>query len=131
MQFIVLVTIGFLALSPRAQMVIDESGLFTRVYPPYQVETKGCPAGGVAIAPTPEITDFDFVELERSGCFGPCPAYVVQIRADGLVSWIGTSFVDSKGRKSRQVSPLDARRLIAKFQTREFWSFCALHTRLV
>ena len=41
-------------------------------------------------------TDFE-VELRRSGCFGRCPAYRVQVRGDGTVTFTGERDVGSPG----------------------------------
>jgi hypothetical protein len=45
--------------------------------------------------------------LQRTGCYGTCPTYLVTVDADGLVEWEGKKFVQSKGRRTAQLSPAD------------------------
>jgi len=116
-----MITFAIVALFATAQALL--AGL--------QTETKDCPSNGADQPPVDEVdevSDLDFVELERGVCFGPCPGYVIQIRAAGEVSWIGKAWVMAKGRRSDRVPPRAARALIAKFQTKDFWRLCKLYT---
>jgi hypothetical protein len=47
--------------------------------------------------PTPAPAD-ERVVLERTACFGSCPAYSVEVRRDGTVIYEGSSFVRVRGR---------------------------------
>jgi len=72
----------------------------------------------------PKIPDpRDFVELERTQCFGACPVYTVRIHADGRVDWTGRS-VRNTGPTTSSIRVVDARALIEKFRTSGFWSLC-------
>ena len=44
------------------------------------------------------------VTLQRTICFGHCPAYVVTIDGDGVVRWTGTTDVAAKGERRGIVS---------------------------
>jgi hypothetical protein len=52
--------------------------------------------------------------LHRSGCYGRCPIYEVDIKQDGLVTFDGHRFVDSLGKSAANVSPLEFRKLVAR-----------------
>jgi hypothetical protein len=76
----------------------------------------------VACAQSGAISRGDYVELERGGCYGKCPVYVVRVQADGTVHWHGARDVAVKGERTTNVNPADASALIEKFQTRRFWA---------
>src|SRR5215470_4885507 len=46
-----------------------------------------CPNAAESNPPAGPVQPTDFVELQRTPCFGPCPVYTVQIRGDGQVHW--------------------------------------------
>ncbi|MEE8575268.1 MAG: DUF6438 domain-containing protein, partial [Thermodesulfobacteriota bacterium] len=48
-----------------------------------------------------EITE---IRLERTQCFGTCPAYVVTLRNNGPAEYLGTAYVESTGRRSGTVA---------------------------
>src|SRR5947209_16055953 len=54
-----------------------------------EVKTSGCPSEGTSVLPPMAPQPSDFVELQRTSCFGSCPVYTVRIHADGLVNWRG------------------------------------------
>lgn len=43
-----------------------------------------------------ELARGDTITLERTMCFGSCPAYEVTLRGDGVITWAGHSSVDTK-----------------------------------
>jgi hypothetical protein len=53
-------------------------------------------------APRPDMTR---VLLERTVCFGVCPAYTVAIDADGTVTYEGKDFVRVHGKQVRHIDP--------------------------
>jgi len=67
------------------------------------------PADG-ACASRPMPADAS-ISLERTGCYGTCPSYTVTIHADGLVTFDGVAFVDTKGHAEARIPPEDVRRL--------------------
>lgn len=55
---------------------------------------------GVAVSQMPLSKDKDQiteVTLERTACFGSCPAYKVTLRRDGTISYNGRRFVELEG----------------------------------
>jgi TonB family protein len=73
----------------------------------------------------------DFVELFRSGCYGSCPVYTVRIAANGDVSWKGRMFVNATGERRATLKAEDARALLERFRTPQFWSLCGSYTRMI
>jgi hypothetical protein len=61
------------------------------------------------------------VSLERSGCFGTCPSYIVTIHQNGLVEYEGRRFVKATGRRTRRIPKAAADRLFAEFETAHFF----------
>lgn len=70
--------------------------------------------------PSPS-TNF-LIRLSRSGCFGPCPGYVVTILGDGTVSYKGSGYVSIEGVHAAHVTPDAARQLLLKFRKANFFS---------
>lgn len=81
------------------------------------VSTAGC-------ASFPDVADRESVRisLTRTACFGTCPAYTVQIRGDGLVSYAGQAHVAVTGRHVDRISDETVSRLIEMFRVAEFFS---------
>ena len=46
-----------------------------------------------------EKTDITEIALERTSCFGTCPAYTVRLRADGSVDYDGGAYVERAGKR--------------------------------
>lgn len=59
-------------------------------------------------------------ELVRSGCFGRCPTYSIQIAGNGMITYEGKSFVEVKGQREGHVSAIALRRLTAQFLSAGF-----------
>jgi hypothetical protein len=66
-----------------------------------------------AIAHAPQRNDQIQITLERTTCFGECPAYRVALSGDGTVDYEGRQFVRVTGRQTWKVSP-DAVAALAK-----------------
>jgi hypothetical protein len=66
---------------------------------------------------------FVFASLERTGCFGPCPIYRVDVLGDGTVVYEGTRFVRHKGRREAK---LEKERLLELDRTFDEAGFLAL-----
>lgn len=47
------------------------------------------------------------ITLERTTCFGSCPAYFVSVDARGDVEWEGRAFVEQLGRAHARLDSLD------------------------
>jgi len=54
-------------------------------------------------AATEVPVDFDFISLQRTTCYGTCPAYSVVIRSDGHVIFKGQKFVSAIGMRTSQI----------------------------
>src|SRR4051794_20123419 len=62
------------------------------------------------------------ITLERGGCFGPCPVYVVSIDGDGNVTYKGKQFVAVKGTREGKASLQDVAALLRAFDAVDFES---------
>jgi len=62
------------------------------------------------------------IAMQRTMCFGSCPAYQVVIAGDGKVSYCGQAFVDVQGRQTANIPPGDVRRLVDAFYAADFHS---------
>lgn len=56
------------------------------------------------------------ITLERTVCFGTCPAYLLTIRGDGTVFFEGRQFVKSMGLFSTKIDPQQVKDLVAEFE---------------
>lgn len=65
------------------------------------------------------------ISLQRTACFGVCPAYSVSIYPDGLVEFHGERFVASVGDFSHSVNPANFDRLVQFAREIDFFSFAA------
>jgi hypothetical protein len=64
----------------------------------------------LSVAATPVIT------LERTTCFGTCPAYTLRIFDDGKVLYEGKEFVKRKGKAEGQISKTELAALVRQFE---------------
>jgi len=62
------------------------------------------------------------IRLSRSGCYGSCPGYSVNIQGDGTVSYKGNWYVSIEGEHISHVSPEAARQLLDRFRTANFFA---------
>lgn len=62
------------------------------------------------------------ISLNRSGCWGPCPVYVLNIYSDGTVVFEGDKYVREKGVAKGKISQQQLKMLIAEFQAVDFLS---------
>jgi Domain of unknown function (DUF6438) len=62
------------------------------------------------------------ITLQRTGCYGSCPAYTVSVATDGIV-FDGRAFVGVKGTRTDTADASDVRRLAEKFVVADFYSF--------
>ena len=84
------------------------------------VATTPPPASLAAHAdPSPEISA---IRLQRSGCFGACPIYEVELAADGQVKYVGDKFVDQAGFHTSKIHPSEFDALADKIRAIHFFS---------
>lgn len=62
----------------------------------------------------PEISNLE-IRLQRTVCYGFCPAYTVTISGDGQVRYEGASFVNAVGERTATIPREDVTRLVARF----------------
>jgi hypothetical protein len=70
------------------------------------------------VAKTADANTFDpnvLASLERTVCFGTCPAYSVVVYTDGRVVWTGHRFVKVKGGATETLSASELEALKAAF----------------
>lgn len=61
------------------------------------------------------------ITLERTVCFGTCPAYSVSVQGDGTVNYNGAKFVAVLGTKQKQISRDAVVALLHEFYTIDFF----------
>src|SRR5258708_33320598 len=54
------------------------------------------------------------IHLERTRCYGSCPAYTVTIHGDGRVEYAGTKNVKVTGQQTGRVEPEAVKRLLSQ-----------------
>src|SRR5271166_2232153 len=87
-----------------------------RLLPPERLPTRH--------EPFPEITSSSNVvmKLSRSGCFGTCPAYSIEIHGDGAVNYSGGYFVVVRGEHRDHLSATQIKDLIEAFRAADYFS---------
>jgi len=60
------------------------------------------------------------IHLERTRCYGSCPAYTVTIHGDGRVEYAGTKNVKVTGTQTGRVEPEAVKRLLSQFAQAKF-----------
>jgi len=70
------------------------------------------------------------ITLERSGCFGTCPAYTVTVSTDGIV-FKGSGFVAAPGKHTDIVDADEVRKLAKRFVAADFYSMDSSYTASV
>jgi len=81
-----------------------------------------------AKVPFPGIKDWSTlrIRLERSGCYGSCPIYSVEISGDGTVSYVGRYYVAVTGVQTYHIDQEAVRGLYRAFEKAEFfWTYDA------
>jgi len=74
--------------------------------------------------PFPQIRDWNSlrITLTRTGCFGPCPTYKVEIHGDGSVIYTGTEYVAVEGQHQDHISREALLKLVAAFRAADYFS---------
>ena len=72
----------------------------------------------------PEIHDWNTlrITLSRSGCYGRCPAYKIEIHGDGTVLYDGKNNVTHKGRRTAKISHASLVELVDFFRKANYFS---------
>jgi len=60
--------------------------------------------------------------LDRTRCFGPCPAYQVVVHGDGSVDFAGKAFVTVVGNHRGKISTLAVHELFSAFKRADYFA---------
>ena len=85
-------------------------------------------AGGSEVhAPFPEIHDWNSlrITLSRSGCYGMCSTYEIEIHGDGSVLYDGQAYVGTTGKQKVQISHASLVKLVDAFRKVDYFSLAA------
>ncbi|MCP3027048.1 DUF6438 domain-containing protein [Halobacillus sp. A5] len=66
---------------------------------------------------------FHQLTLTRTGCFGDCPVYHVEVRSDGMVKWHGEFFVAQIGECEWKLDDDQMKRLLALMDGFDFFNY--------
>lgn len=87
------------------------------------------PASGNPAGQTPDLnslSDGDFksltIQLERTACYGTCPAYAITIHGDGKVEYVGKKHVKVTDPREKQIDAATVKALVAKLSEAKFAS---------
>jgi len=74
--------------------------------------------------PFPEIHDWNSlrITLSRSGCYGMCSTYDIEIHGDGTVLYDGKAFVGTTGRERVKISRPSLVKLVDVFRKADYFS---------
>lgn len=71
---------------------------------------------------TPLPTNDTVITLERTVCFGWCPAYTLTIHGDGQVTYEGYAYVDVEGVRTSNISQSKIHELLYEFGKVDFFA---------
>jgi hypothetical protein len=72
---------------------------------------------------TPDVPlDQVHLTLRRSGCFGSCPSYGVEVYGDGHAVYSGSDFVDVVGEHRYSISQQAVAKLFDSLRSKDLWS---------
>jgi hypothetical protein len=79
--------------------------------------------------PLPEVPlDKVEISLARSGCYGTCPSYSVDVHGDGRVVYNGSGYVVVEGRHEFRIPVDDVARLVESLRAKDLWSLRPRYT---
>lgn len=91
------------------------SSQWVRVLPPVRTPTRHIPFPDTNGKPIS-------IYLERTGCFGTCPAYLTTLRSDGTVYFCGRADVHALGWQTGRIEPKDFNALVELFRRADVFS---------
>ena len=62
------------------------------------------------------------VTLQRSVCYGECPAYMLTVKADGTVNFVGRQFTETVGEAEGRIGEEQMRELVQAFESADFFA---------
>lgn len=63
------------------------------------------------------------LEMNRTICYGTCPAFTLTVANDGKIVFFGEKFTETKGKAEGQISAEKVKQLIAEINQAKFFSF--------
>lgn len=73
--------------------------------------------------PLPEVPlEQVHIGLERTGCFGSCPSYKVDVYGNGRVVYNGGGYVDAVGEHVYRIPPESVAHLVDSMRSKDIWS---------
>ncbi len=80
-----------------------------------------------AHVPFPEIHDWNSlrITLSRSGCYGICSTYEIEIHGDGTVLYDGQAYVGTTGKHNSRISHASLVKLVDAFRKVDYFSLAA------
>ena len=71
----------------------------------------------------PEIRDFKSLrfDLDRTGCFGTCPQYSIEVRGDGSVTYYGSWYAEYCGQWRGTIPESSVRELVSQFRAADYF----------
>jgi Domain of unknown function (DUF6438) len=69
------------------------------------------------------------IHLERTACYGTCPAYSVTIHGDGRVEYAGSGHVKETGAREGRIELDKIRELLSQFSKAKFWDVAEDYSR--
>jgi hypothetical protein len=94
----------------KAVDAVVTENIYEQELPRKHIPLPDVPLGSVHIA------------LARSGCFGSCPDYRVDIYGDGKVVYHGSRYVDVEGEHTYRIAPGDVAKLVDSLKAKDLWS---------
>ena len=111
--------------------VVAALGFFTLVSPVYAQQapttTHSCPNAHTP-APGDSLQSNDFIELQRTACYGTCPVYTLRLYGDGRLAWHGEFFVKQIGEAKGHIPATEAKAILEDARRAGFWALCAEYT---
>jgi hypothetical protein len=110
----------FTPFEKNGKAVTAEIEEYIDLVPPERLPKKHVAAP--VVRPTSKVR----IALERTGCYGSCPSYIVAIGTDGIV-FDGRSFVVAMGSHTDSVDAPEVRQLAKRFVASDFYSMDAVY----
>ncbi len=88
-------------------------------WPPVLADTLAAPER-TEIVEIADDSHLPYISITRSGCYGHCPAYTLEIYSDGTVQYYGRAHVSKMGRFAGNIDPATVNRLLQFSRTGGF-----------
>lgn len=97
----------------RSEVSLVKESIREQIAPEHHLPLPKVPMSQVAIT------------LERTGCYGTCPAYWVTLYGDGRAVYEGRGYVDVIGRHEYRVEPAQIAALVESARSKDIWSMAS------